>query len=155
MCRGDGGGTTGSTYPRPHSSSTAHARRNPSSSTARNNAFRDVSARRPVRPTRCRNAATDRGASIWIIRSRSPMSTPNSSVEVATITQSLASANARSLTRRSSADSEECDTNVVIPRARNSNASSSARRRDSQNTSRFSPRYSRESTSAALPTDPT
>ena len=82
---------------------------------ARNRQLREVPARRPVRPIRCRNEATVAGASIWMTRSRSPTSMPSSSVDVATITQSRASANAGSAWRRSSALSEECDTNVVTP----------------------------------------
>ncbi len=58
--------------------------------------------RRPVRPSRCRKDATVRGAPICSTRSRSPTSMPSSSVEVATMTQSRASANAASDRRRSS-----------------------------------------------------
>ena len=72
-------------------------------------------ARRPVRPVRWRNAATLGGSLTWVARSRSPTSTPSSSVDVATITQSRASANACSARCRSSSGSEACDRNVVTP----------------------------------------
>ena len=80
---------------------------------------------------------------------------PSSRVLVATTTQSRASANACSLRRRSSADSDECDTNVVISRARSAMASCSAWARESQNASRFSPPCSAAMTFAALTTEPT
>jgi hypothetical protein len=95
------------------------------------------------------------GALIWMTRSRSPTSTPSSSVLVATITQSRESANACSARRRSSSDNDACDRNAVTPRARNAAPSSSTRRRESQNTSRFSPWCSAAMTLAALSTDPT
>jgi hypothetical protein len=75
-------------------------------------------ARRPVRPRRCRNEATLGGSLTWMTRSRSPTSIPSSSVEVATMTQSRASANASSARRRSSSGSEAWDRNVVTPRSR-------------------------------------
>ncbi len=43
------------------------------------------------------------------------MSMPSSRVDVDTMTQSRASAKARSLWRRSSSDSDECEMNVVTP----------------------------------------
>ena len=55
------------------------------------------------------------GSSTWMTRSRSPTSIPSSSVEVATITQSRASANACSARRRSSSDRDAWDRNVVTP----------------------------------------
>ncbi|CAB4836271.1 unannotated protein [freshwater metagenome] len=80
---------------------------------------------------------------------------PSSSVLVATITQSRASANASSARRRSSSASELCDTNVATLRSRSSTASCSTRARLSQNTSRFSPRCNVEITCAALWIEPT
>ena len=68
--------------------------------------------RRPVRPIRCRNAATVGGQLTWITRSRSPTSMPSSSVDVETMTQSRASANACSERCRSSADRDACDRNA-------------------------------------------
>ena len=56
--------------------------------------LRPVPGRRPVRPSRCRTDGTVVGASIWMTRSRSPTSIPSSNVEVDTMTQSRASANA-------------------------------------------------------------
>ena len=44
--------------------------------------MRRVPGRRPLRPSRCRNAATVGGALTWITRSRSPTSSPSSSAEV-------------------------------------------------------------------------
>jgi len=55
------------------------------------------------------------------------------------MTQSRPQANASSARRRSSGDSEECETNVSTPAERNSEASRSDRARLSQKTSRFSP----------------
>ena len=80
---------------------------------------------------------------------------PSSSVEVATMTQSRASANACSARRRSSSDKDAWDRNVVTPRSRSAAPSSSTSCRESQNTSRFSPRCSDAITVAALLTDPT
>lgn len=64
--------------------------------------LREAPGRRPVRPIRCRKEATVGGPLIWMTRSRSPTSMPSSNVEVATMTQSRASLNARSALRRSS-----------------------------------------------------
>jgi hypothetical protein len=72
-------------------------------------------ARRPLRPMRRRNDATVTGASIWITRSWSPTSSPSSSALVATITQSLPTANASWACRRSSREIELCDTYVSTP----------------------------------------
>jgi hypothetical protein len=80
---------------------------------------------------------------------------PSSSVLVATITQSLPPANACSARRRSSALMELCDTNVWTPNSRSDAARSSTRARLSQNTRRFSPRCSREITTAAFERLPT
>ena len=91
----------GSTQPSDHRFSMPAARRTDSSSTHRNRQFRRVPARRPVRPSRCRKEATVRVEPIWMTRSRSPTSMPSSSVEVATITVSRASAKAASERRRS------------------------------------------------------
>ena len=68
------------------------------------------------------------------------------------MTQSRASANAASARRRSSSDSEECETKVSTPRSRRRTASSSTVRRESAKTSRFSPRCMPAITLAALPT---
>jgi hypothetical protein len=96
-----------------------------------------------------------RSALICTTRSRSPTSMPNSSVDVATITQSRASANAASAWRRSSTDNEACERKVVTPRSRSAVPSFSTSARLSQKTSRFSPRCSTASTVAALSIDPT
>jgi hypothetical protein len=80
---------------------------------------------------------------------------PSSSVEVDTMTQSLACANASSARRRSAADSEAWDRNVVTPRTRSAAPISSTRRRKSQKTRRFSPRCKAAMTVAAFATDPT
>ena len=117
--------------------------------------MRVLPGRRPVRPIRCRNAATVGGSLTWMTRSRSPTSMPSSSVEVATITQSRASANACSARRRSSSGKDACDRNVVTSRSRSAAPISSTSCRESQNTSRFSPWCSDAITVAALLTDPT
>jgi hypothetical protein len=55
------------------------------------------------------------GQLTWITRSRSPTSMPSSSVEVETMTQSRASANACSERCRSAADRDACDRKTVTP----------------------------------------
>ena len=77
----------GSTNPAATAAGAPAAARKASASVARNSVLRAVPGRRPVRPSRCRNDATVRGASIWMTRSRSPMSMPSSRVEVATMTR--------------------------------------------------------------------
>ncbi len=146
---------TGSTQPRAHRVSRPAAWSRVSGRVARNRQLRDVPARRPVRPMRCRNEATVLGESIWMTRSRSPTSMPSSRVEVETMTQSRASANACSERARSSVDSEACERNTVTSRARSAAPSSSTCLRESQKTSRFSPRCRAEITLAALASDPT
>ena len=76
MCRGEGGAATGSTNPRDQASSSPAASSRSSSRSARNRQLRRVPGRRPLRPSRCRNAATVSGALTWITRSRSPTSMP-------------------------------------------------------------------------------
>ncbi len=71
------------------------------------------------------------------------------------MTQSRASAKACSDSRRSAADSDEWETKVVIPRPRSIVPSSSASRRESTNTRRFSPECSAAMTFAAFSTLPT
>ena len=117
--------------------------------------LRLVSARRPVRPSLCSMDATVRGAPIWRHRSRSPTSIPSSRVEVATMTVSCASAKACSERRRSSTDSEEWEAKVSTRLSRSDRVNDSTLRRESANTRRFSPRCSREITSAAFSSDPT
>ena len=78
--------------------------------------LRPSPSRRPVRPRRWRNEATENGASIWMMRSRSPTSSPSSSVLVATMTQLVPSANAASARRRSSTPSELWERCVSTPR---------------------------------------
>jgi hypothetical protein len=80
---------------------------------------------------------------------------PSSSVDVETITQSRASANAASARLRSSSDRDACERNVVTPRSRSAAPSFSTSARLSQNTSRFSPRCRAASILAALSTVPT
>ena len=154
-CRGSGGGVTGSTKPSLWSSSSPAARISSASSSDRNVMLRLEPARRPVRPRRCSIDATVDGAPIWMTLSRSPTSIPSSSVDVDTMTQFLASANALSARRRSSRDSDEWETNVSVPRSRMRTARSSTVRRESAKTSRFSPAPVNEMTVAALPTLPT
>ena len=71
------------------------------------------------------------------------------------MTQSRPSANACSARRRSSIDSDACDRYVVTPRSRSAAPISSTSCRESQKTSRFSPRCSVAITVAALLTEPT
>ncbi len=80
---------------------------------------------------------------------------PSSSVLVATMTQSRASAKASSERRRSSVDSEAWERKVVTPLARSAWPSSSTSFLESQNTSRFSPRCRAAITVAAFATEPT
>ena len=103
----------------------------------------ELPRRRPVRPSRCSNDATVCGAPTWMTRSRSPTSIPSSRVDVETITQSRASANASSARRRSSTASEECETYVSTLSSRSRVARLSTPARVSAKTSRFSPRWSR------------
>ena len=117
--------------------------------------LRVVPCLRPLRPSRCRNDATVRGAPICSTWSRSPTSMPSSSVDVDTMTQSRVSVNAVSARRRSSTDSEECETKVYVPCSRSASARDSTVRRASANTRRFSPRCSEAMTMAALATVPT
>ena len=153
--KGAGGGATGSTWPSRQSRSRPAARRKPSSDVARNRQLRTAPGRRPVRPSRCRNEVTVAGASSWITRSRSPTSIPSSRVLVATITQSRPRAKVSSARRRSSRPSEPWDTKVRTPACRSAAASASTRARPSQNTRRFSPRWSAATTVAALSPPPT
>ena len=80
MCRGDGGGTTGSTQPCASSSSSPAALQQLTVVERRGTGSCGWCRARPVRPRRWRNDATVRGASIWMTRSRSPTSMPSSSV---------------------------------------------------------------------------
>ncbi len=118
ICRGSGVAVTGSTHPWDQQWSIPSASSVEASLRQRKRQFPVVPARRPVRPRRCRKDDTVRGALIWITRSRSPTSMPSSSVDVATMTQSRAPAKASSDSRRSAADREEWEMNVVTPRCR-------------------------------------
>ncbi len=153
--RGSGGGVTGSTQPFPHNRSSAAAWRSVSFLVARNRQLRVLPGRRPVRPMRCRNEATLLGASIWMTRSRSPTSMPSSKVDVETMTQSRASAKACSDLVRSAADSDACERNTVTSRSRRAAPNCSTCRRESQNTSLFSPRCSAVMSLAAFSREPT
>ncbi len=155
MCHGSAGGTAASTQASDHFCVTPSANRKALSFVVRKRQLRRPPVRRPVRPIRCRNDETLDGESIWTTRSRSPTSTPNSSVDVATMTQFLSSEKAASACRRSDKLREAWLTKVRISWVRSMLLSCSALLRESQKTSRFSPRCRRAITVAAFSSEPT